>query len=262
MLPNEQRDPLRPTGRVFYLKERTFNMLKKDLLLKNPLRLLGHDSDDIITEGDFGVILARAGVGKTAIGVQLAINSQLRNQNVLHIALNDPVQKGCLWYDEVLRNLISQHDISQEARLWDIILPHRFIMTFKVERFSVPILEERLNDLIEQEIFVPRMLLVDGFPFKNESRQFLEDLKTLAKKLGFHVWFTMNIHRHNQPAPDGFPPEFSRFEDLFEVAIQLIPEGKEVFVRPLKGIGGKSQSPGLSLNPSTLLFHVPDDPLT
>jgi hypothetical protein len=254
MSPNEPNDPCRSTARIFYLRERIFNMLKKDLVLKNPLRLLGHESDDVLVDGGFGVVMARAGVGKTAIGVQLAINSQLRHQNVLHIGLNDPVQKVCLWYDEVLRNLIYQYEVPQEERLWEAILPHRFIMTFKVESFSVPILEERLTDLIEQGIFVPKMVLIDGFPFDKKTRTSLEDLKSLAKRLGFHVWFTMNIHREKNAGSDGFAPEFSEVEDLFDVAIQLVPGGKEVLVKALKGIDRASDSHQLLLNPSTLLL--------
>lgn len=254
MLPNEQNDPSRSKARVFYLRERIFHMLKKELVKKNPLRLLGHDSDDVLADGGFGVVMARAGVGKTAIGVQLAINSQLRHQNVLHIGLNDPVQKVCLWYDEVLRNLVSQYEVPQEERLWEVILPHRFIMTFKEESFSVPVLKERLTDLIEQGIFVPKMVLIDGYAFEKEMRTSLEDLKSLAKELGFHVWFTMNIHRHNIPGPDGLAPEFSAVEDIFDVAIQLIPDGKQVLVKAVKGIGTVSDSRQLSLNPSTMLL--------
>ena len=247
----EREIPGRVVARVIYLRERNFNMLKKELILQNPLRLMGHDSDDILADGGFGVVMARAGVGKTAIGVQLAINSQLRHQNVLHIALKDPVQKVCLWYDEVLKNLIDQYEISQEERLWETILPHRFIMTFKVEAFSVPVLEERLNDLIEQGIFVPKTVLIDGFPFESDDRAKLEELKALSKKLGFHVWFTMTTHRHVQPGPDGFPPTFSRVEDLFEVAVQLIPEGKAVNVKALKGLPENSV---LRLDPTTMLL--------
>jgi hypothetical protein len=254
MLPSGQNDPCCSKARVFYLRERVFSMLKKELVLKNPLRLLGHDSDDVLNDGEFGVIMARAGVGKTAIGVQLAINSQLRHQNVLHIGLNDPVQKVCLWYDEVLRNLVFQYEIPQEERLWEVILPHRFIMTFKVESFSVPILEERLTDLIEQGIFVPKMVLIDGFPFDKKERTSLEDLKSLAKSVGFHVWFTMNIHHDKTTDSEGFALEYSEVEDLFDVAIQLIPGGKEVLVKALKGINGASDSHQLLLNPSTLLL--------
>jgi hypothetical protein len=127
-------------------------------------------------------------------------------------------------------------------------------MTFKVESFSVPILEERLTDLIEQGIFVPNMLLVDGFPFENEQRNSLEELKLLAEKLDFHVWFTLNTHRENKPDNDGLPLEFSKVQNLFEVAIQLIPGKKEVLVKALKGFGPSSQTSSLRLNPSTLLL--------
>ena len=251
MLLRERKSPGVERARVVFLRERNFTMLKKELITKNPLHQMGHDADGDLPDGGFGVVMARAGVGKTAIGVQLAVSSQLRHQNVLHVALNDPVQKVCLWYDEVLKNLIEKYEVSQEERLWETILPHRFIMTFKVEGFSVPVLEERLNDLIEQGIFVPKTVLIDGFPFENENRTPLEDLKALARELGFHVWFTMTTHRHEQPGPDGLPPAFSRIEDLFELAIQLIPEGKDVFVKPLKGLPENSS---LRLNPSTMLL--------
>ena len=34
-------------NRIVYLKERNFNMLKKDLILRNPLRLIGYETEDI-----------------------------------------------------------------------------------------------------------------------------------------------------------------------------------------------------------------------
>jgi hypothetical protein len=59
-------------------------------------------------------------------------------------------------------------------QLWDAILPHRFIMTFKVEGFSVPKLEERLTDLTEQGIFFPNMIILDGLPFTENVRSLLQ----------------------------------------------------------------------------------------
>ena len=50
-------------------------------------------TEDILPQGGFGAVLARAGVGKTALLVQLALNTMLRDKNVLHISLNDPVNK-------------------------------------------------------------------------------------------------------------------------------------------------------------------------
>ena len=66
-------------------------MLKNDLMLKNPLRWIGSPNEDILDSGHFGGVMARAGVGKTAFIVQIALNGLLRNRNVLHISLADPV---------------------------------------------------------------------------------------------------------------------------------------------------------------------------
>jgi hypothetical protein len=90
----------RPAG-VIHIKERYFTMLKKDLILRNPLHVMAYGNDDILSAGQFGAVLARAGVGKTAFLVQLSLNALLRGKNVLHISLEDPVNKVSLWYKEV-----------------------------------------------------------------------------------------------------------------------------------------------------------------
>ncbi len=230
-------------------------MLRNDLITRNPLRLMGHESQDILAQGEFGALLARAGVGKTALLVQLSLNSLLQGKNVLHISLQDPVNKVSLWYREVFSRISQQYDINQINQLWDSVLPHRFIMTFRVEGFTVPKLEERLTDLMEQDIFIPRMMLIDGLPFDNSAQAPLTELKALARKYGLHAWFTARTHRHEDPGPDGIPVQLQLVDDLFEVAIQLIPEGKQVYVKALKGIGTGSDSLNLVLDPATMLIQ-------
>ncbi len=230
-------------------------MLRNDLITRNPLRLMGHESEDILAQGEFGALLARAGVGKTALLVQLSLNSLLQGKNVLHISLQDPVNKVSLWYREVFSRISQQYDINQINQLWDSILPHRFIMTFRVEGFTVPKLEERLTDLVEQDIFIPRMMLIDGLPFDENAQAPLTELKALARKYGLHAWFTVRTHRHEDPGPDGIPVQLQLVDELFEVAIQLIPEGKQVHVKTLKGITAASEQPDLVLDPATMLIQ-------
>ena len=228
-------------------------MLKNDLIMRNPLRLMGHESEDILTQGQFGALLARAGVGKTALLVQLSLNGLLQGHNVLHISLQDPVNKVSLWYREVFNRISQQYDINQIDPLWDSVLPHRFIMTFRVEGFTVPKLEERLTDLMEQDIFIPQMMLIDGLPFDENVQAPLAELKDLARKYGLHAWFTVRTHRHEDPGPDGIPVQLQQVQDLFEVAIQLVPEGKQVYVKTLKGTG--ADHPDLILDPATMLIQ-------
>ena len=152
-------------------------MLKTDLILRNPIQYLGGQSEDVLASGQFGGVLARAGVGKTALMVQIALNSMLHERNVLHVSLNQPVNKTNLWYREVFGHVARQFNVPQPESLWESLLPHRFIMTFRTEGFSVPKLEERLTDLVEQKIFVPRMLIVDGLSFDEPLRDSLAGLK-------------------------------------------------------------------------------------
>jgi hypothetical protein len=239
---------------VIYIKERYFTMLKKDLILRNPLRMMGFKNDDILNAGEFGAVLARAGVGKTAFLVQLSLNALLRGKDVLHISLEDPVNKVSLWYQEVFNLITEQNKVDQINQLWESLLPHRFIMTFRVEGFSVPKLEERLSDLMEQNIFSPQMMIVDGFPFDESVHKSLTEFKDLIKNHQMPVWFTIRTHRHENLGPDGIPMQLARLSDLFEIAIQLLPVGKEIHVKAVKGAESFSEQLDLRLDPSTMLI--------
>lgn len=229
-------------------------MLKNEFILKNPLRRMGYKSDDILQTGEFGAVMARAGVGKTAFLVQLALHSMLREKNVLHVSLNNPVKKVSLSYREVFNRITAQYEIQQTSQLWDTVLPHRFIMTFRVEGFSVPKLEERLTDLIEQDIFKPDTMIIDNIPFDDSVRKDLTDLKKFALRQGICVWFSVRTHRHEEPGLDGLPIQLSQVAELFEVAIQLVPKGKQIQIEAFKGPGSEADFPDLLLDPATMLI--------
>jgi hypothetical protein len=242
------------TATIINAKDRNKTMLKNDLIIRNPLRRIGSETDDVIPEGGFGAVLAHAGVGKTALLVQLALNAMLREKNVLHISLNDPVGKVSLWYQELFHHLAQETQVRQIQQLWEAILPHRFILTFKAEGFSVPRLEERLTDLLAQDIFHPQMMIMDGLRFDESGRQPLCDLKALAVRHGMRVWFTVNTHRHEQPGPDGLPVQLLHVADLFDIALELQPKGSEIHIRPLKGSPPAADGLPLLLDPSTMLI--------
>lgn len=258
--PRGASDPLQDAGtlprtaKIIYLKERNIAMLRKDLILRNPLRLLGHDTDDILPPGGFGAVLACAGVGKTALMVQIALNALLRDKNVLHISLNEPVYKVSLWYEEVFRNITRTYEQHEMNELWETILTHRFIMTFQVEGFTVPKLKERLTDLTAQGIFFPQMIILDGLPFDKPVNPILSDLKALAIDYRLPVWLSVRTHLHEETGLDGLPIQIDGISELFEIAIQLQPEGKEVLVKALKGGNPAAGISNLYLDPSTLLI--------
>ena len=230
-------------------------MLKNDLIHRNPLRLMGRDADKILSPGKFGAILARAGVGKTALLVQIALNTLLTGKNVLHISLEDPVDKVSLWYREVFGNIAETYDVRQIEQLWESLLPNRLIMTFKVEGFSVPKLEERLMDFSEQGIFTPDMVILDGLPFDDTVSESLAQLKTFSGNNGIQTWFTVRTHRDARTGPSGLPKTFASVQDLFNVVLLLEPNGKEINVRLLESETGGNKELQVKLDPATMLLQ-------
>ena len=229
-------------------------MLKQDLILRNPLQHLGFETEDILPGGGFGAVLAPAGVGKTALLVQLALNGMLRNRNVLHISLNDPVNKVTLWYNELFGHLADRYEATQINQLWESVLPHRFIMTFRVESFSVPKLEEQLNDLTEQGIFSPEIMIIDGLHCDASLKNDLVALKKLAGKNGMRVWFTVHTHRRESPGEDGLPASFSSVAGLFDLVLELQPEREDIHIKLLRGAESAAPGGALLLDPSTMLI--------
>ena len=229
-------------------------MTIKEPMPKNPLKLLGLDADDLLGDGGFGVVFARAGVGKTAFLVQLGLSAMFNEKSALHISLNDPVGKVSLWYREVFGHAAKSYVENPDEKLFETILTRRFIMTFKSEEFGAARLEERIAELADQHIFSPDIILIDGVCFDGEVKDLLSDLKLAAKKLSVPFWFTMQTHRDENGGGDEALKPFSDFVDLFDVATQLYPEGKNIHVRCLKGKTRNMES-DLLLDPSTMLIR-------
>jgi hypothetical protein len=229
-------------------------MCKQDLILRNPLCSGGSAINEIVPEGGFGAVLSRAGVGKTAFVVQLALNSMLRGKNVLHISLYDSIEKVTLWYHEQFQHLSVACNIEERQKIWQEILPHRFIMTFKISKFNVPILEERLTDLTAQDIFHPSIIIIDGFSFDNPEKSVFSGLKKLAEKHNLQLWFTVHTHPDETVTSENRAVRLMQVLELFDVALELKPQGAEVHVMALKSPGIKEMDTKLRLDPSTMLI--------
>lgn len=204
-----------------------------------------------IPPGGFGAVIAHAGIGKTAFLVQLALAQMLRGGQVLHISLNDPLKKVDLWYQEMFHNLQGR-EASKIPEQWAELLSRRFIMIFQAARFTAPRLEERLTELVEQKIFSPDLLLIDGLHFEKSLRATLEELRELALRYHLKIWFTVHSHRNESPLPNGMPPGFGTLADLFSLVWQIKQEGSTLSLQVLKGAGLAKE---LFLDPTTMFIR-------
>lgn len=222
------------------------------LVQQNPLRVLNMGKEN----NQMGLVMARAGLGKTALLVQIALDAILRGNRVIHVSVGESIDKTRKWYDDILQSILQEHSVNRPHELMDMVARHRMIMTFKVAAFSRSRLEERLNDLILQDIFRPNVLIVDGFDFDGTSREALEDIKDLMDNMNMQAWFSAICHRGDQRvSPAGVPAPCHELDDLFDMIILLKPEKDATIqldiIRNYGEVvkGGK----GLRLDPTTMM---------
>ena len=222
------------------------------LVQQNPLRVLNMGKEN----NQMGLVMARAGLGKTALLVQIALDAILRGNRVIHVSVGESIDKTRKWYDDILQSILQEHSVNRPHELMDMVARHRMIMTFKVAAFSRSRLEERLNDLILQDIFRPNVLIVDGFDFDGTSREALEDIKDLMDNMNMQAWFSAICHRGDQRvSPAGVPAPCHELDDLFDMIILLKPE-KDATIQLdiIRNYGEVVEGgTGLRLDPTTMM---------
>jgi hypothetical protein len=232
-------------------------MLKKKLILKDPLKFLGFDSEEDITTGGTGAVVARAGVGKTAFLVQLAISALLKERNVLHISVQDLVDKVNLWYVEMFQNITKSFEPEQTKKLWDELLTRRFIMTFEGESFEFGKLQKRITELKTQKIFTPHLIIFDGLPYDKYDFDELDKFKDFLKSNLINLWFCVRTNIPFESDPDELLNHLGKeFIGLFDTIILMIPEKERIQVKKyISGSPITAQRPSLFLDPASMLVQ-------
>lgn len=189
--------------------------------------------------GGTGIVAARAGVGKTALLVHVALDALLRGQQVLHVALRDTVDHARAHYDEVMRS------VGDRGRVRDAALEverGRMIHSFHGRAFDLATIERSLSVLKDAAQFEPRLVVIDGFEDPAAVQAALPGLRRLATERGCGIWLTVR-------AEEVVPSELLSAVDL---ALRLTPDGRTVRLRVIRGAeGGRDLS--LVLDPTSLL---------
>jgi hypothetical protein len=200
-----------------------------------------------------GLVMARAGLGKTAILVQFALDCMLLGNKVLHVSIGEGVDKTRAWYDDILSLLTDGEKIESIPE----VMKNRMIMTFKESSFSKAKLEERLDDLVQQNIYKPECLIIDGYDFEQNDKQSLEELRDFMNDRGLKmIWFSAVSHRADKRVSlDGVPAPCHEVDSLFDTVLLIKPEGDSMKLKIVK-CDTCSVDPGsiLMLDPSTMLI--------
>jgi len=226
-----------------------------ELIVNNPLRALGlEEKSGGAAQAMMGLVMARAGLGKTAILVQFALDCMLLGKKVLHVSIGEGVDKTRTWYDDILSLLTDGEKIESIPE----IMKNRMIMTFKESSFSEAILVERMDDLIQQNVYKPECLIIDGYDFEKNDKKSLDELQGFMNERGVKmIWFSAVSHREDaRVSLDGVPAPCHEVDSLFDTVLLIKPVGDAMKLNILK-CDSCSVDPGsiLMLDPSTMLIQ-------
>jgi hypothetical protein len=234
-------------------------MGKEDLVSNNPLRALGLEKEDSAASHRVGLVMARAGLGKTAILVQIAMDSMLRDKKVLHVAIGEDLDKTRTWYVDILNLMNQEKKIDNFQQVIDEVMKNRMIMTFKENSFDTAKLEERMEDLAKQEIFKADCLVVDGYDFAAvDSALALDELGDFMDRNGLKmIWFSAISHRaDDRVSANGVPAPCHEMDDAFDTVLLISPEDKDIKLKTLKcsEACAVDANKALLLDPATMLI--------
>ena len=227
----------------------------KDFISVSPLRILEKSSRKGLGPGNLGVLIARAGVGKTACLIHIAFDKIFRQERLVHISLEEGPEKVTSFYDVIYHDLVQALDLIDGDDYRMMIDRNRMILAYLNQSFDIDRLRTNLTNLTEKLDFRPNTLIVDGLDFEKAERIVFEGLQGIAKEFRVEIWLSALSHRHvTQTNERGIPYPCHELDDLFGLIIQLQPEPTGVFLRLLKDHDNPTISDAsVSLDPNTFL---------
>jgi hypothetical protein len=206
--------------------------------------------------GELGALMARAGVGKTACLTHIALEHLFAGQAVLHVCIDGAAEKIKIWYQELIRNLLSSPSRDRYTAQQRRIESQRFILAYLHSTFSVGKLEQSLKNLEEQTNFHPSLIVLDGLDFDHEPRATAAQLHSFAQEHAVSMWMSVRTHRHIAITNEhGIPYPCHESDDLFNAILLLEHSSKAIEVRVMKHGGFyRPEHADVFLNPQTFLL--------
>ncbi|MBW1856666.1 MAG: hypothetical protein JRI42_00060 [Deltaproteobacteria bacterium] len=207
----------------------------KDFLKVSPLKILESSAYKELGKGNLGVLIARAGVGKTSCLIHIAFDKLFREEKIVHISLKDAPEKVAAYYNAIFYDLVTILDMENEHEARALLDKNKIIFTYLKKSFDLNRLRKSLTNLASEVNFKPTTLIVDGVNFEETGRDIFEGFKKIAKEFELEVWFSALSHRHIAEVNEkGIPFPCNNLDDLFSLIMQLSSTESGVFLTLLK----------------------------
>ncbi len=236
-------------------------MYRKELTARSPLRIFERSIHGGLGQGNIGVVYSRAGVGKTAFLVGVALDDLLQSRRVLHVSIDDSVDHVRAFYDEVFEDLARTTDLANPQASHLVIERHRYIHTFRGGTFSLSRLRDAIDFLAAHAQFKPETIVIDGYPaFDQEEVANLNDemagLRKLAVESDAELWVSALSHREDAAVDArGVPTRIAAVDPHIDVLVCLEPQADHVRLKLIKDHENLEVADlHLELDPTSLLL--------
>lgn len=230
-------------------------MHSEQLIERSPVRAVAAAVRGGLEAGQIGAIMARAGIGKSAFLIHVALNHVLRGTPVLHVSLTDGHARVRSMYDEIFTEVANASRIADRASALVDIERNRVIHSCLGGTFGAADMARLLTSVGELMHFRPTVVLVDGLDVADIDAA---GWRAVARDRGIRIWLAVRMHRDSGPDVEELAPRF-------DTAVTLTPAGNDVALRVLRAGGQPFDQPeSLSLDPVTMLVRPEDvvDPST
>lgn len=233
-------------------------MPQKDVWERSPVRVFERAIAGGLGRGRIGVALSRAGVGKTAFLIGLALDALLHGRKVLHISTQESVEAVRRFYDQLFHALAEDLQLEDRAQKLLELERNRHILAYNRKSFSLEKLEQSVGFLRHAAHFEPSFVIMDGTPrFEHCEDWEIDGVLALARDWNTEIWTSSLTHREGQACDArGIPLSVARFDDRLSLIVALESVADHVRVRILKS-HDRPVAPDINmeLDPRTLLLR-------
>ena len=215
-------------------------MYRKEVNERSPMRVFEKSIHGGLGRGNVGVVLSRAGVGKTALLVQIALDDLLRDRRVLHISTEHAVDHVRAYYDELFHDLAQYTKLAEPETVRLDVERHRLIFSLLGHAPSSEATSTSLKKLIDTVGFArdvahfsPDVIIVDGYDLAHVSEAMMDMLATLARDHSAELWLSTTT-KASQVTAGTAPAPLEPFFDKLGVVVYLESEKDLVRLRLLK----------------------------